>query len=108
MDHFFDFTYTHLMIGEPTAANTVKAKLAFKRITASHRVRIKHYHSDNGLFDMKLFKASIVSAKQMLSHHQNGKAENRIKDVITGACTSLYMQHTAVPKLSTLLCDQWP
>jgi hypothetical protein len=95
VDHFPDFTYTHLMVRQPTAATTVEAKLAFKRVTSSRGVAIKHYHSDNGLFDTKAFKASIVQANQTLSfcgpnaHHQNGKAENHIKDITTGGQTSL-------------------
>jgi hypothetical protein len=41
------------------AETTVKAKLAFERVSSSHGVIIRHYHSDNGLFDTKAFKASI-------------------------------------------------
>jgi hypothetical protein len=74
---------------------TVEAKLAFERLSSSHGVTIGHYHSDNGLFDTKAFQASISKAGQTLSfcgvnaHHQNGKAENRIKDVTTGSRTAL-------------------
>jgi hypothetical protein len=76
-------------------AATVEAKLAFERLASSRGVLIKHYHADNGLFDTKIFKASIATSMQTMSlcdpyaHHQNGKAESRIKDVTTGARTSL-------------------
>jgi hypothetical protein len=93
-DHFSDFTYGHLMI-KMDAESTVEAKLAFKCLSSSHGVSILHYHSDDGLFDTKAFKNYINKAGQMLSfcgvnaHHQNGKAENRIKDVTTGGRTAL-------------------
>lgn len=95
VDHFSDFTYVHLMMGQMDAESTVEAKLAFERVCHAYGVQVKHYHADNGLFDTKLFKSSIVKAQQTLSfcgvnaHHQNGRAENRIKDVTQGARTSL-------------------
>jgi hypothetical protein len=93
-DHFSDLTYVHLMT-KMDAESTVEAKLAFERVSSSHGVTIRHYHSDNDLFDTKAFKNSISKAGQTLSfcgvnaHHQNGKAENRIKDVMTGGRTAL-------------------
>jgi hypothetical protein len=94
VDHFSDFTYAQLMT-EMNGVSTVEANLAFKRAASFYGVRIQHYHADKGLFDTKVFKASIQSVSQTLSfcgvnaHHQNGKAENHIKDVTTGARTSL-------------------
>ena len=47
------------------------------------------------MFDTKAFKASVTKAQQTLSfcgvnaHHQNGKSEQRIKDVTEGTRTSL-------------------
>jgi hypothetical protein len=90
---------------EMNGASTVEAKLAFERTASSHGVHIQHYHADNGLFDTKVFKASIQSVNQTLSfcgvnaHHQNGKAENRIKDVTTGARTSLLHAAHSWPKV---------
>ena len=77
------------------ADTTVQAKLAFERLAHSHSVEVKHYHCDNGLFDTKAFKASIQAANQTLSfcgvnaHHQNGKAERKIKEVTEAARTAL-------------------
>ena len=94
VDHYSDYTYIHLMT-EMTAKATVEAKDAFERLAASHNVRIRHYHCDNGLFDTKSFKESIITARQTISfcgvnaHHQNGKAERHIGDVTTGTRTSL-------------------
>ena len=94
VDDYSDFTYVHLMT-EMTVVSTVAANEAVERLSASHNVRIRHYHCDNGLFDSKAFKASIVLAHQTISfcgvnaHHQNGKAERRIGDVTQGTRTAL-------------------
>src|SRR5210317_575444 len=111
MDHFSDFTYVHLMT-TLDAEHTVEAKRAFERIAASHGVVVKHYHSDNGLFDTKLFKESIQNSHQTLSfcgpyaHHQNGKAENRIKDITTHARTALLHAAHRWPK--AVNAHLWP
>jgi hypothetical protein len=110
-DHFSDFTYVHLMT-KMDAESTVEAKLAFERTSASYGVTIRHYHSDNGLFDTKAFKNSIAKAGQTLSfcgvnaHRQNGKAENRIKDVTTGGRTILLHAAHRWPK--AIDASLWP
>ena len=94
VDHYSDFTYVHLMT-HLDAESTVQAKQAFERESAQYGVRVEHYHADNGLFDSKLFKEAVENASQRLSfcgvnaHHQNGKAESRIKDITMGARTAL-------------------
>lgn len=94
VDHYSDFTYVHLMT-QMDGASTVEAKHAFERLAQAHGVKVQHYHSDNGLFDTKVFKDSVQASNQTISfcgpnaHHQNGKAENRIKDITTNARTAL-------------------
>lgn len=72
--------------------STVEAKMGFEH---DYGVKVAHYYADNGPFDTSALKAAITKAKQMLSlcgvnaHHQNGKAENWIKDVMQGARTVL-------------------
>jgi hypothetical protein len=111
VDHFSDFTYVHLMTKMDGDA-TVAAKLEFERVLNSYGVRVKHYHADNGLFDTKVFKASISKAGQTLSfcgvnaHHQNGKAENRIKDVTENARTALLHAAHRWPK--AIHASLWP
>ena len=95
VDHFSDLTYVHLMT-EMNAEATVEAKRAFERMAATHGVKVQHYHSDNGLFDTKAFRDSIEQSLSFCgpnAHHQNGKAETRIKDITTHARTALL--HTA-------------
>ena len=56
---------------------------------------IQHYHHNNRLFDTKIFKDAVYTSGKTLSfcgvnsHHQNGKAQNGIKDVTTVACILL-------------------
>ena len=97
---------------EMNAEATVKAKQAFERLSAAHNVKIRHYHADNGLFDTHTFKLSIQKSGQSLSfcgvnaHHQNGKAENRIRDITTGARTALLHASHRWPK--TIHASLWP
>ena len=64
------------------------------------------------MFDNKAFKASFTKAQQTLSfcgvnsHHQNGKAKQRIKDVTEGARTSLMHAAHRWPKAVSPL--MWP
>ena len=97
---------------EMNAEATVEAELAFERVCNAHGVIVTHYHADNGLFDTKEFKASVTKAQQTLSfcgvnaHHQNSKAEQKIKDVTKGARTSLLHADHRWPKAVSLL--MWP
>ena len=104
VDHFSDYTYVVLMIGDPTAKTTVDAKLEFERVMAQHGVKVRHYHCDNGLFDTKDFKAAVSGAGQSISfcgvnaHHQNGIAERRIRDVTENARKALLNASHRWPK----------
>ena len=72
-----------------------------------HGVQVLHYHADNDLFGTQVFKGSIEKANQTLyfcgvnSHHQNGKAENHIKDATEGARTDLLNASHRWPKAIT-------
>ena len=74
---------------------TVAVTLSFERIVHQYRVKILHYHADNGLFNIKIFCVAIAKFKKALdfcgvnTHHQNGIAENIIQDVTVGTITSL-------------------
>ena len=66
VDHFSNFMYAHLMT-EMNAEATAEAKLAFEQVCNAHGVRVTHYHSENVLFDTKVFKASVTKDQQTLS-----------------------------------------
>ena len=111
VDHFSNFTYVHLM-SEMNGEETVLAKLAFERECATHGVSVRHYHADNGLFDTKVFRNSVEKAGQGLTfcgvnaHHQNGKAERKIKEVTEGARTALIHAAHRWPK--AIHASLWP
>jgi hypothetical protein len=111
VDHFLDFTYLHLMT-KMDGKSTVEAKLAFERVASSHGVNVLHYHANNGLFDSKVFKESVAKGIQTLSfcgvnaHHQNGRAEARIKDITTNARTALLHAAHRWPK--AIHASLWP
>jgi hypothetical protein len=91
---------------------TVDAKLEFERVCSLHGVKILHYHADNGLFDTKAFRSATENAGQTLSfcgvnaHHQNGRAERRIKDITEGARTALLHAAHRWPK--AIIPALWP
>jgi hypothetical protein len=78
------FVYTQK---STTAAETVQAKEAFERFAKAHRVTVKHYHADNGIFTEAEFIRSVEQSHQTISfcgvnaHHMNGHAEKRIRDL---------------------------
>ena len=94
------------------AGTTVEANLEFERVCNAHGVRVTHYHADNSLFDTKAFKASVTKAQKTLSfcgvyaHHQNGKSEQRIKDVTEDARNSLLHAAHTWPK--AVIPSLWP
>ena len=74
---------------------TLKAKAAFEAYARSLRVKIRHYHADNGRFTDKDFKTAIEDAGQIISycgvnaHFQNGRAEKKIRDLQDKGRTTL-------------------
>ena len=94
VDHSSDFVYNHL-IRETTSAETLGAKLGHEHVAASYGVTIRGFHADNMRFDDINFKSLYINAGQQLTfcavgaHHQNGIAENKIKQVCNGARTIL-------------------
>ena len=94
VDHYSRFAYVHLQT-KLDGEQTVEAKQAFERLAASHGVRVRHYHADNGIFADSMFRQAVQTAHQTMTfcgvnaHHQNGVAERMIKELSEGARTSL-------------------
>jgi hypothetical protein len=86
VDHISDFTFIHLQ-QTTNASETFEAKRQFELYARTHGVRIKHYHADNGRFiestwvDDTKDKGQDMSYSGVGAHHQNGRAEKRIRDV---------------------------
>ena len=82
LDQCSDMTYVHLQI-ELSSEEIVEAKKAFDAYTRAYKVKIKHYHTDNGRFTDNAFLQVVTEESQTMTYcgvnayFQNGKAENR-------------------------------
>jgi Reverse transcriptase (RNA-dependent DNA polymerase)/GAG-pre-integrase domain len=94
VDHFSDLSYVHLQ-SSTNAAETLEAKRTFELFAQSHGVVVQQYHADNGRFAEHAWiedvrrKAQILTFSGVGAHHQNGRAEKRIRDLQDMARTSL-------------------
>jgi hypothetical protein len=111
VDHFSALSYVHLQKGA-TAEETIEGKRAFESYARTHGVTIKHYHADNGIFDAKDFQTAVSNDGQSISycgvnaHHQNGRAEKKIRDLQELArAMMLHAQHRWPNAINTHL---WP
>jgi hypothetical protein len=111
VDHASDLSYVHLQ-KSASAADTVEAKEAFERYSRQHGVAIAHYHCDNGVFTAHLWRNDCTEKRQGLSfsgvnaHHQNGRAEKRIRDLQQAARTMLIHAHRRWP--AAITPHLWP
>jgi hypothetical protein len=93
-------------------AETLLAKHAYEKFLALLGINSKAYHADNGRFADKGFWDDCTLSNQTItfcgvgSHHQNGIAEQKIKDIILGGRTlPLHAKHMLPEYISTIL---WP
>jgi hypothetical protein len=86
VDHFSGMSYVYLQKGA-TASEMIEAKKAFEGFASMYSVVMKHYHSDNGIFETCEFQDKVAVIQQTIlfcgvnAHHQNGKAEKKIRDL---------------------------
>ena len=91
---------------------TVEAKKAFERYCAQRGVKVLHYHADNGIFTAIEWKSDCECKQQGLTftgvgtHHQNGVAERRIKELTHMAQTMLIHANQQWPGAVTV--HLWP
>ena len=111
VDHATDYSYVHFQ-RTASAEETVDGKEAFERKCREMGVSIQHYHADNGIFASNHWKHNCISKHQGLSfsgvgaHHQNGKAENKIRYLQSQARTMLIHANKRWPKAIT--SNLWP
>jgi hypothetical protein len=102
VDHFTNMSYVHLQTST-NAVETLEAKTEFEKFALTCGVLIKHYHADNGRFAESVWKEDVQKKGQQLTfsgvgaHHQNGRAEKRIRDLQDLARTSLIHAHRRWP-----------
>ena len=109
IDHFSDLSFVHLQENN-TSAELLKAKMAFEGFASSCGVKVMHYHADNGRFADNDFVNDTKTQRQSITycgvnaHHQNGKAEKRIRDLqVQGRVMMIHAMHkwkdAAAPQL---------
>ena len=84
IDNYSSFSYIHLQ-KSADIAETLESKRAFEMIASQYGVKIKSYHADNGIFRANGWTKDCTNKSQSLTfagvnaHHQNGRAERRIR-----------------------------
>lgn len=111
VDQGSGYGYVHLQ-QTASAEETIKGKIAFELQARSMGITVKAYHADNGVFRAKKWVDHCASMQQGLSfagvnaHHQNGKAERRIRELQELARTMLIHASKRWPKCIT--ANLWP
>ena len=111
VDQFSGYTFVYLQ-NHLTSEETVMAKHTFEHSADQRRVKITHYHADNGCFADNAFIAHCKAQRQGLSycgvntHFQNGIAERRIRDLQEQTRTSMLYAMNKWKRI-VLIC-LWP
>jgi hypothetical protein len=83
-----------------TATETIKSKIAFEREATTFGAKVQQYNTDNGMCTSKEFVEELSREQQTQhlsgvgAHHQNGPAENTIKNLSQQA--RIFMFHAAI------------
>jgi hypothetical protein len=111
VDNFSDCVYAYLM-RDLTLDETITAKHGYEHYLSLLGIKSKEYHADNSWFSDKGFWDDCLDNDQSItfceasSHHQNGIAERKIKDLMLDAWTILLHAKQMLPEyISTIL---WP
>jgi hypothetical protein len=111
VDHYSGFGYVFLQ-KSTSAAETLEAKIAFERVCQSSGHKVLHYHADNGIFKANAWVENCRTNGQGLTfaavdaHHQNGKAEARIRRLQETARTM--MNHATRRWPQEMAPQLWP
>lgn len=111
VDHATGFTYVHLL-KDFTGEENLEAKNAYETKAAEYGVRVRNYHGDNGRFSETLWLSDAAEKNQNVSfcgvgsHHQNGIAEKKIRDLTEYARTLLVSANQTWPEAIKLAL--WP
>ena len=86
LDHCSDAPYI-VFQRALTGEETVWVKASFEGYPSKHGVKVRHYHTDKGIFRIQYFQADIQLQRQTISycgvgaHDQNGLVEKLICDI---------------------------
>ncbi len=110
-DYYSDHVYVYLM-QNLLLEETILAKHGYERFLAAIGITAKAYHADNGRFSDKGFCDECTSSNQVItfcevsSHHRNGIAEQKIKELTLVACTLLLHPKHMLPEYTSTI--MWP
>jgi hypothetical protein len=111
VDHYSSLSYVHIQ-KSTNGDETLLGKRQFEAYCASHGVKIKSYHADNGRFAENKFVADITACGQTITycgayaHFQNGIAEKRIRDLQDLARTMMIHARHRWPQ--AIEANLWP
>lgn len=111
VDHASGFMFVRHQTST-SAAETIRSKLLLEREARDVGVKIRKYHSDNGVFSSKEFKSHCDELNQKLTFSgvgakfQNGVAERGIQTVSNMAKAS--MIHASIHWPGRKFLDMWP
>ena len=95
-----------------TAEETIKGKIAFELHCQTMGFRVRAYHADNGIFKAKAWvnhcnqQDQFISYAGVNSHHQNGIAERRIRELQNLTRTMLI--HASKRWKNSITANLWP
>jgi hypothetical protein len=84
VDNYSGYSFVFLQ-KTSSGEETLQAKEAFERLCKANGIEVQHYHADNGIFKANIWVENCRKNGQGLSfagvnaHHQNGRAEARIR-----------------------------
>ena len=112
VDQYSGMGYMYLQ-KTATAEETIKAKKAFEVFAATHRIyQIEAYHADNGIFKANKWQQECRNQGQPLTfagvntHHTNGAAKKRIRDIQELTRTMLIHVNKRWP--TAITANLWP
>ena len=111
VDQYSRYTFVYLQ-KRITSKETVRAKHAFEQSAEQRRVKILHYHTDNGRFADNAFTQDCQANRQSLSycgvnaHFHNDIAERCIRDIQERTRTSMLYAMNKWKKV--VIINLWP
>ena len=94
VNHSTLYMYTHLQRGQ-TLTKYIEAKAEYEQMATTFGIRVKKFHTDNGIFSEEGFKSNVLDNKQTISYceveayFQNGISEATIKQLTEKVITML-------------------
>jgi hypothetical protein len=102
------------LLKKQDAEEAVQAKEAFENYVESFGIDVHHYHADNRIFHAKEWRSACSESHQGLTfagvdaHHQNERAEQRVRSLQDMARTMLIHANHRWPQAINVHLSLWP